>query len=106
MLVIIHVIISDKMENLSETYLSDILLDRFDYKSDEVFNTVKELMELSDEGKRILNCYLETGVLPSNERNGLSLQKMRKQASSETTDIALIIIYDGIQRKVTEISMV
>ena len=24
------------MENLSETYLSDILLDRFDYKSDEV----------------------------------------------------------------------
>ena len=45
------------MENLSETYLSDILLDRFDYKSDEVVNTVKELMELSDEGKRILNCY-------------------------------------------------
>ena len=106
MLVIIHVIISDKMGNLSETYLSDILLDRFDYKSDEVVNTVKELMELSDEGKRILNCYLETGVLPSNERNGLSLQKMRKQASSATTDIALIIIYDGIQRKVTEISMV
>ena len=94
------------MANLSETYLSDILLDRFDYKSDEVFNTVKELMELSDEGKRILNNYLESGLLPPNERNGLSLQIMRKQASSETTDIALIIIYDGIQRKISEISMV
>ena len=94
------------MENLSETYLSDILLDRFDYKSDDVFNTGKELMGLSEEGKRILNCYLETGVLPSNERNGLSLQKMRKQASAETTDIARIINYDGIQRKVTETYMV
>ena len=94
------------MANLSETYLSNILLDRFDYKSDEVFNTVRELMKLSDEGKEILNNYLDTGLLPPNEKNGLSLQKMRKQASSETTDIALIIIYDGIQRKVTEISMV
>lgn len=94
------------MENLSETYLSNILFDRFDYKSDDVFNTVKELMKLSDEGKEILNDYLETGLLPPNEKNGLSLQKMRKQASSKTTDIALIIIYDGIQRKVSEISMV
>lgn len=94
------------MANLSETYLSNILLDRFDYKSDEVFNTVRELMKLSDEGKDILYDYLETGLLPPNEKNGLSLQKMRKQALSETTDIALIIIYDGIQRNVSEISMV
>lgn len=93
------------MANLSETYLSNILLDRFDYKSDEVFNTVRELMKLSDEGKEILNNYLDTGLLPPNEKNGLSLQKMRKQASSETTDIALIIIYDGIQRKVSEKTM-
>lgn len=94
------------MANFSETYLFDILLERFDYKSDEVFNTVKQLMELSDEGKEILYNYLETGLLPPNEKNGLSLQKMRKQASSVTTDIALIIIYDGIQRKVSENTMV
>ncbi len=87
------------MESFSETHLSSILLDRFDYKSDEVQNTVKELMNLSCEGKEILKDYFETGVLPPNEKNGLSLQKMREQTSMETTDIALIIIYDGIQRK-------
>lgn len=87
------------MESFSETHLSSILLDRFDYKSDEVQNTVKELMNLSCEGKEILKDYLETGVLPPNEKNGLSLQKMREQTSMETTNIALIIIYDGIQRK-------
>ena len=45
------------MENLSETYLSDILLDRFDYKSDEVFITVKELMR----GKEFLIVILKQG---------------------------------------------
>lgn len=93
------------MTDLTDKYLSNILLERFDYRSDEVQDTVKELMNLSDEGIKILNEYLETGTLPLNEKNGLSLQKMRKQMSAETTDIALIIIYDGIQKNLENIAL-
>lgn len=87
----------------SEACLRDILLNRLDYKSSEINDTLKELINLSDRGKEILTDYLETGVLPPKEQNGLSLLEMRNQTPPETTDIALIIIYDGIQRKLSEI---
>lgn len=91
------------MTLFSEISLRNILLERFDYRSDEVNDTIKELMALTDEGKSILNYYLETGMLPLCEQNGLSLKIMREQTSPEMKDIALIIIYDGIQRNLKNI---
>lgn len=88
---------------ISEKYLREILLDRFDYKSYDIEATVRELMNLSEDGKGILYEYFETGVLPIREKNGLSLSMMRKQASSEMTDIALIIIFDGLQKRISYI---
>lgn len=90
------------MSVISEKYLSEMLYERFDYKSNDIEVTVKELMKMSDDGKDILREYLESGVLPQREKNGLSLKMMREQASSEMTDVSLIIVYDGIQKKITD----
>lgn len=90
------------MSVISEKYLSEMLYERFDYKSNDIEVTVKELMKMSDDGKDILREYLESGVLPQREKNGLSLKMMREQASSEMTDVSLIVVYDGIQKKITD----
>lgn len=90
------------MSVISENYLSEMLYERFDYKSNDIEVTVKELMKMSDDGKDILREYLESGVLPQREKNGLSLKMMREQASSEMTDVSLIVVYDGIQKKITD----
>lgn len=90
------------MISYSEDFLYDLLLDRFDYKVEDAKVTVKELMNLSDEGKEILKEYLETGFLPCIEKNGLSLQVMRTQVSYEMTDVALILIFDGIQKNMRD----
>lgn len=87
------------MSVISEKYLNRMLFERFDYKSNDIEVTVKELMNMSEDGKDILCEYLERGVLPQREKNGLSLKMMREQASSEMTDVSLILVYDGIQKK-------
>lgn len=92
------------MMDFSEQYLYDMLLDRFDYKSEDIKATIVELMKLSNEGKEILEEYLETGCLPLIEKNGLSLHMMRKQAPHEMTDIALILVFDGIQQHIDSVN--
>ncbi len=91
------------MSVISEKYLSEMLSERFDYKSNDIEVTVKELMNMSDDGIDILCEYLESGVLPKREKNGLSLKMMRKQASSEMTNISLIVVYDGIQKNISKL---
>lgn len=86
------------MKDLSKEELRDKLLYTLDYSSDEVEATLMGLMNMSGEGKDILKEYLESGVLPNREKNGLSLTTMRKQSIGDMTDIALILIYDGIQQ--------
>lgn len=92
------------MADFSEQYLYDLLLDRFDYKSEDIKATIKELMKLSDKGKKNLEEYIETGSLPSAEKNGLSLHMMRKQAPHEMTDIALILVFDGLQQHIDNVN--
>ena len=42
------------MSVISEKYLSEMLSERFDYKSNDIEVTVKELMNMSDDGIDIL----------------------------------------------------
>ena len=92
------------MADFSEQCLYDLLLDRFDYKSEDIKATIKELMKLSDKGKKILEEYIETGSLPLAKKNGLSLHMMRKQAPHEMTDIALILVFDGLQQHIDNVN--
>lgn len=77
--------------------LRDVLLYSLDYSVQDVESTLEALTKMTEEGKQILNEYLESGLLPDKERQGLSLREMRRKSGSDISDLALIILYDGLQ---------
>lgn len=81
--------------------LRDVLLYSLDYSVQDVESTLEALTKMTEEGKQILNEYLESGLLPDKERQGLSLREMRRKSGSDISDVALIILYDGLQESLS-----
>ncbi|WP_448779828.1 hypothetical protein [Bacteroides congonensis] len=80
---------------MPEDVLRRILLDNYDYPTEEVDSTLRQIELLSPEGKESLISLLNTGSLPDVSNNDLSLKTMKSQ-NPEMTDIAVLIIYDGM----------
>lgn len=83
------------MKWMPEDVLRRILLDNYDYPTEEVDSTLRQIELLSPEGKESLISLLNTGSLPDVSNNDLSLKTMKSQ-NPEMTDIAVLIIYDGM----------
>lgn len=85
------------MKWIPEDVLRRILLDNYDYPTEEVDSTLQQIELLSPEGKEYLISLLNNGSLPNVSINDLSLKAMKSQ-NPEMKDIAVLIIYDGITR--------
>ncbi|WP_294547042.1 hypothetical protein [uncultured Bacteroides sp.] len=83
------------MKWITKDVLRKILLDNYDYPTDEVDLTLQQIELLSPEGKEYLFFLLNTGDLPNVSYNDLSLKTMKSQ-NPAMTDIAVLIIYDGM----------
>lgn len=83
------------MKWMPENVLRRILLDNYDYPTEEVDSTLRQIELLSPEGKEYLISLLNTGSLPDVSNNDLSLKTMKSQ-NPKMTDIAVLIIYDGM----------
>lgn len=83
------------MKLIPKDVLRRILLDNYDYPTEEVDLTLQQIELLSPTGKEYLIFLLNTGNLPNVSNNDLSLKIMKSQ-NPEMTDIAVLIIYDGM----------
>lgn len=81
--------------------IRNALLYSLDYSANNVESTLDAVSKMTEDGQQILNEYLESGLLPERVGKGLSLREMRRKSGSDISDVALIILYDGLQESLS-----